>query len=138
MRVLFDTNVVLDVVLKRTPFADAAGYLFDLIDSGQLGGILAPTTLTTVSYFIEKDRSAAVARETLRRLAGRFEVATVGRAVVEDALALEFSDFEDSVLHEAARHAGASAIVTRNVEDFAAGSISIYEPNELLTLIRDT
>ena len=137
MRALFDTNVVLDVVLKRKPFAATAGYLFDLVDSGQLGGILAPTTLTTVSYFVEKDRSSTVARETIRSLIGRFEVAAVGRAVIDDALGLEFSDFEDSVLHEGARQAGASAIVTRNVEDFAAGSISIYEPSELLSLIRD-
>ena len=135
MRTLFDTNVVLDVVLQREPFATTAGALFDAVDAGRLDGVLTPTTLTTTAYFVEKSRSTQVARQTIRGLVGRFEVATVGRAVVDDALALGFSDFEDGVLHEAARHAQAHNIVTRNPDDFARASLPVHEPDELLALL---
>lgn len=56
--------------------------------------------------------------------------------MLDDALALDFQDFEDAVLHETARHAGAESIVTRNPDDFATASLAIYTPTELLSLLQ--
>ncbi len=66
----------------------------------------------------------------------RFEVAPVNRAVIDDALKLGFKDFEDGVMHEAGQHVGAEAIVTRNAKDFKKGSPSVYEPIDLVRLLR--
>jgi predicted nucleic acid-binding protein len=135
MRILFDTNVVLDVVLERKPFSVPAGQLFDAADRKMLTGLLTPTTLTTTAYFVEKEKSSRVAFQTVERLTGRFDVAMVGRSVVSDALKTEFDDFEDSVLHEAARQAGAGTIVTRDENDFQAATLTVYTPEELLAVL---
>lgn len=135
MRVLFDTNIVIDVYLLREPFLENAQLLFDAVDGGVLTGLLGATSVTTVFYLVRKKVGSAVAQEKIGELLTRFAVAPVGRAVIEDALALGFSDFEDAVLHEAARHARADALVTRNVGDFQRGSLSIYTPDELLRLL---
>ena len=70
-----------------------------------------------------------------RTLLGLFEVAPVTRAVLTDALDLDFPDFEDAVLHEAARHAGAGAIVTRDPKGFVKARLKLYAPEELLRFL---
>jgi hypothetical protein len=64
-----------------------------------------------------------------------FEVAPVTGAVVASALDLGFADFEDAVVHEAALACRASAIVTRNVKDFAGASLPVLSPVELLAAV---
>lgn len=131
MSVLFDTNVVLDVLMDRQPHAPDALRLFAHVEQGTLAGLLGATTLTTVHYFARKRLGEEEARKRIGMLIQLFSVAPVTHIVLEDALALPFGDFEDAVLHEAARHAGAQGIVTRNTADFARASLAIYSPADL-------
>lgn len=64
-----------------------------------------------------------------------FEVASVNKLVIENALNSKFTDFEDSVLHESARHAGAEYIITRNIKDFKDSKIPAYTPTEFLSML---
>lgn len=136
MRVLFDTNVVLDVLLARAPHAASATTLFDYVARKELDGLLGATTLTTIFYLAAKASAPAKARRHMHTLLGLFDVAAVTRSVLADALEAGFKDYEEAVLHEAARQAGASAIVTRDPSGFAASKLRIYSPPELLRLIR--
>jgi predicted nucleic acid-binding protein len=136
VKVLFDTNVVLDVLLAREPFADVAARLFSLVDRGDLDGAICATTVTTVDYIAAKSVGPKKTRELVGRLIGMFEVAAVDASVLERALELEFDDFEDAVVHEAARACGADAIVTRNGRDFARASLRVLDPVELLAAIQ--
>ena len=136
MRVLFDTNVVLDVLLDREPYVEAASYLFSQVEQGELVGSICATTVTTVYDLTAKALDGARAVHNVQTLLMLFEVATVNRAVLEAALTAEFSDFEDAVIHEAARHTAAGAIVTRNARDFAKASIPIYVPDELMKMLQ--
>ena len=135
MRVLFDTNVVLDVLLNRQPHAGAAIQLFEQVAQRRLQGLLGATTVTTIHYLAEKAVGRKQARGHLETLLGLFEVATVDRSVLTGALRLRFGDFEDAVLHEAAVHAGATAIVSRDVSGFRTSRLTVYAPGELLTLV---
>jgi predicted nucleic acid-binding protein len=131
VRILFDTNVVLDLLLDRAPFANAAAGLAAMAERGELVGVLGATTVTTVHYLAAKALDDQRARSHVKKLLQIFEVAPVTRSVLESALGLPFRDFEDAVLHEAGREFGATAIVTRNQPDFDGGSLAIYEPAEL-------
>ena len=135
MRVLFDTNVVLDHLLEREPHADAAERLLGLVDTGRLEGVICSTTATTIHYLAAKAVGRAAALGYLRELLAIFDVASVDREVLRAALDLGFPDFEDAVLHEAARDAGAAAIVTRNGRDFARSVIPVFSPTELLAAV---
>ena len=136
MRVLFDTNVVLDVLLDREPYVEAASYLFSQVEQGELVGSICATTVTTVYYLTAKALDVMQAVNKVQTLLTLFEVATVNRAVLEAALTAGFTDFEDAVIHEAARHTEAGAIVTRNARDFAKASIPIYVPDELMKMLQ--
>jgi predicted nucleic acid-binding protein len=136
VRVLFDTNVVLDHLLEREPFADPAERLMSLVDSGALDGLVCSTTVTTIHYLASKAVGAARAADYVRQLLAIFDVAPVDRASLARALDAGFSDFEDAVLHEAACSAGASAIVTRNGRDFTRSAIPVFDPVELLAALQ--
>jgi predicted nucleic acid-binding protein len=135
MKVLFDTNVVLDVLLARKPHATAAAQLFALVERGEMQGSVCATTITTIHYLAARAVGPKRAEKHLRQLLSLFEVAPVTGAVVASALDLGFADFEDAVVHEAARACGASAIVTRNAKDFARASLPVLSPVELLAAV---
>ena len=135
MKVLFDTNVVLDVLLAREPHAAVAAWLFALVDSERIDGAVCATTVTTVAYVATKAVGGRQAKKLLRQLLDLFAVAGVDRQVLEAALRLDFEDVEDAVIHEAARAWGAAGIVTRNGRDFARASLPVFDPAELLAAL---
>ena len=135
MRILLDTNIVLDVLMDRMPFSDTAVELFARVEDGAIIGYLCGTTITTVYYLAAKTLGAARAQEEIKKLLTLFEVAPVNRLVLESALAGDFNDFEDAVIHEAACHVGADAIVTRNLKDFKKSRISVYTSEELARIL---
>jgi predicted nucleic acid-binding protein len=138
VKVLFDTNVVLDVLLARAPHAEFASRLFSLVDNKVIGGMICATTVTTIHYLAAKAVGAKKAEVHVRALMDLFEVASVSREVLTGALERGFDDYEDSVLHEAALLSGATAIVTRNGNDFSRASLPVFEPVALLAAIAGT
>ncbi len=135
MRVLVDTNVVLDVLLDREPFAEAATQIFALVEECRIEGFLCATTVTTIDYLLAQALVPAKAHEALHRLLSLFEIAPVNRPVLEQALRSEISDFEDAVLEQAGRLVGADVVVTRNVKDFQRSTITVFDPLELISAL---
>lgn len=135
MNILFDTNVILDALLDREPWVEAAVTLFDRVESGSPVGHLGATTVTTIHYIARRNVGTSAADAMMRDLLLLFEVAPVNRAVLEGALALGFDDFEDAVLHEAGRLAGTQAIVTRDPSGFSAATLRVYDPEALVAAL---
>jgi predicted nucleic acid-binding protein len=135
LKILFDTTIVLDVLMDRMPFSDAATVLFSKVEDGSVIGYLCGTTLTTVYYLAAKTIGTVRAREEIKNILSLFEVAPVNRHVLEAALAAGFDDFEDAVVHEAACHVGAEAIVTRNQKDFKTSRIPVYTSEEMAKIV---
>ncbi|WP_028573484.1 PIN domain-containing protein [Desulfonatronum lacustre] len=132
MNVLFDTNVILDVLLDREPFADDAALLLAMVERSEIKGSICATTVTTIHYLAAKVLGTQAAMGHVRSLLALFVVAPVNRVVLESALASGFADFEDAVVHASARHVGAEYIVTRNVPDFKNAALPVLTPSELI------
>ncbi|WP_457677770.1 PIN domain-containing protein, partial [Thermovibrio sp.] len=98
MRVLFDTNVILDLLLDRYPFSEPAAALLSKVEKGEITGLVCATTLTTIYYLVSKSLSRSKAEECMELLLRLFEVASVNRVVIETARTLKFKDFEDAVV----------------------------------------
>jgi predicted nucleic acid-binding protein len=77
--VLFDLNVVLDVLLDREPFATQAAILLSKVESGQLTGFLSAGSVTTLYYLIRKAAGGRAAIRDIRRLLRLFEIAPINR-----------------------------------------------------------
>ena len=135
MKILFDTNVILDVLLDREPFSSVAATLFSKVESGEISGYVCATTITTIHYLAHKVLGIDSAREEINKLMKLFEVAPVNRAVLTAALSSEFKDFEDAVIHESAVYTEAAGIITRDLKDFGSAKINVYSPEELLLML---
>ncbi len=135
MRVIVDTNVVLDVLLARSPFVKPAASVFALVEQSKIDGALCATTLTTLDYLLSQSLPLVQARQIIRDLLQLFEIAPVNRSVLERALDSRIEDFEDAVLEQAGRLSGAEAIITRNTKDFRKSSIKALDPTEFLSAL---
>ncbi len=134
MIVLFDTDVILDLLLDRDPFAEAAAQIFSKIEKGSMTGYICATTVTTIHYLATKVVGASKAKKSMRTLLSLLEVAPVNRAVLESALEGTYDDFEDGVVSEAASHVGAKAIITRNIRHYRNSTVPAYLPTEFLKM----
>lgn len=132
MKVLFDTNILLDVFLEREPFYGASVTCLSLAEKDIIEGWLSGTTVTTLYYLLQKQLSRKSADKHLKNLLKIFHVAPVNRAILEDAMESNFKDYEDSVLHQSAKHSRLDAILTRNQKDFKSSTLPVYTPQELL------
>jgi len=128
-----DTNVVLDVLLKREPFVKDAVDIFCLAEESRIDAFLCATTITTIDYLLSQSLTSSQARDALRKLITLFEIATVNRLVIERALGSKINDFEDALLAEAGQMAGVDCVVTRNMKDFVGASLKIFDPKEFLS-----
>ena len=138
MKILFDTNVVLDLLLDREPFSDTAARLFSRVDEGDITGFINATTVTTVHYLAFRTVGDRRARREIGNLIDLFDVAPVNLTVLEGALDSRFTDFEDAVMYHAALNVNAEGIVTRNAGDFKRATIPAYTPEELDHLMQIT
>ena len=136
MKVLFDTNVILDVLLDREPFVYDSLYLLSKVEQSEITGFVCATTITTIHYLASKTLGADQALRHINSLLSLFVIAPVNRIVIENAINSKFNDFEDAVLHAAAQHAGAKYIVTRNSIDFKKSQLSVFEPPELVNALK--
>ena len=135
MNLLFDINIILDALLDRAPFGEDAVLLFDLVERSVLNGYISADSITTIYYLMEKSTSTPFARKKIGLLLELFEIAPVTRAVLEEALTIDFSDYEDAVVYQSALGVNADGIVSRNGADFRKSTIAVYSPKELLAVI---
>ena len=136
MRILFDTNVILDVMLNRKPFSRTATILLAEVERKKITGYICSTTVTTIYYLISKGFDHKRAREQITNLLKIFLVTPVSKEVLVSALNSKIKDYEDAVINESCLQSGVEAIVTRNEKDFKNSTLKILDPGELLQMIR--
>ncbi|NDY43621.1 PIN domain-containing protein [Dissulfurirhabdus thermomarina] len=135
MKVLFDTNVILDVLLDRAPLAEDAAHLLSQVERAKIAGFACATTIPAPYSLLSKALGARAADRHIHSLPALFVAAAVNRIVLEGAGAADFDDFEDAVAHEAAVHAGARYIVTRNVAEFKRAKLPVFTPREFIGVL---
>jgi predicted nucleic acid-binding protein len=135
MRILFDTNVLVDAAVQERPDHRGAVLLINEAEQGRLSGVMAPLSLGTL-WDLGTEHYRTDPRPLLRDLRRVLDLAPMGRSVLNRALDYETdTDFEDMYLAEAGRAAGASGIVTRNETDFAPTELTAYHPRELVDML---
>jgi predicted nucleic acid-binding protein len=130
MRVLLDTDVVLDILADRQPFVVAAAVLWLAHEQGRLEAHISPITPVNVFYVLRRQIGAAQARQLVGDLLAVMPVCLLDQAVIQAAQALPMADFEDAVQAAAAAAAGLDALVTRNTRDYSAAPLTILTPAE--------
>src|SRR6187455_2373737 len=136
-RVFLDTNVVLDHLADRQPFAEHAHRLFALAEIGELELCVSSLSFSNLYYILRKLNGRVDALTLLRKLKDLVTVCSVADTDVESALASSFNDFEDALQHFAAKRATIAVILTRNKSDFNQSDCTVQSPDEFLALFEN-
>ncbi len=138
MKILFDTNILLDVFLRRDPFFKASSQLVAQSEAGKIEGWICATTITTIHYLIGNALNRTSANQHVENVLKIFRVAEVNRIVLNNALNLDFIDYEDAALYQSAFQTNLNGILTRNKQDFESSDLPVYTPDQLLIIIQNT
>ncbi|HEX9038066.1 MAG TPA: PIN domain-containing protein [Ktedonobacterales bacterium] len=131
LRALLDTNVILDWLLDRKPWADDAQPLWDARDADQIAVYLSATTLTDIFYIARRQVGITGALGVVDQCLAAFEILAVDKALLLQARTLSGSDFEDNLQIACAQIASLDLIVTRNTPDFIGAGIPAIEPPQI-------
>src|SRR5260370_4731338 len=134
-RILVDTNVVLDVLLDRQPYVKASASVWVAVETSISEGFLAAHAVTTVHYLLRREMGNIKAKRIVSAILSVLGVAPVDAAVVQEALQLPLTDFEDAVTAAAARLAGCECIVTRDPKGFRGSPIRALPPEAVIPLL---
>jgi len=135
MRILFDTNIVLDVLLEREPHFSASAAAWAAVENSKTEGLMSAHAVTTIHYFLRKKLGIPESRRVLEALLEVFRVAPVDGAVIREALRLPIADFEDAVSAAAAHRSGCRFIVTRDPAGFRGSPLREVPPEAVPGLI---
>ena len=132
-KIFLDTNVALDHLADRQPFAEYAHRVFALAEIGELTACLSSLSFSNLYYILRKLKGHADALTLLGKLKLLVRISSVTEAEIQSALSSSFKDFEDAIQHFAAKaEGGISAIVTRNKGDYTTSEIPVLSPDEFL------
>jgi predicted nucleic acid-binding protein len=132
VRVLVDTDVLIDVALDRAPFSEASAALIDRLERLPGSGFVAWHSLSNFYYLVSPGTGKVRARDFLLDLLCFVRVAPTVADSFRVAAQLEMPDLEDAMQVAAALACEADVIATRNLSDFARSPIRAEAPAELL------
>ena len=130
MKVFFDTNVLIDFLIGREPFADEAALVVAMCDRGELDGCFSSLTACDIVYVLRRAVGQSVLRRRIVELSEIIEMLDTRAIEVKTALAGEDVDFEDSVQRICAEENAVDVIITRDKTGFANASIPVLTPSE--------
>lgn len=118
MKVLIDTNLVLDLLLNQKPFVAKVAQVFKQAENGHIEVYLAANSVTDIVYILRKAYSGDQIRENLQNMFGFIKILSVTISDIIGAFKLDISDYEDALLLQFAKAGSIDYIVTRNKKDF--------------------
>jgi predicted nucleic acid-binding protein len=133
VKIVLDTNVVLDVLERREPHLGDSYQVLRLAAQGQATALISASSISDIFYIVRKARqSSASATEAVQSLLQLVSVCDTRAADIQLALKLGFADFEDAIVAATAKRERADYIITRNVRDYTTSPVPALTPTEFL------
>lgn len=129
MKLLIDTNIILDVLMKRTNFYESSSHVLKFCEVKKAEGFVSAASVTDIHYLLRKATPPEQTRETIKTLLAIIDVASVTKADIQNAFSYNMNDYEDAVQAACAKRIGAEYIVTRNAKDFVSSPVKAIAPD---------
>ena len=133
MKVLLDTNILLDIVEKREPYFSDSYQVFMKSAKKEIEAIIGASSITDI-YYVTR-RNCKDTNQAIGYIIDLLKVAApvdTKAADIEEAIKLNFPDFEDAVVAATAARENADFIITRNTGDFAKSPVPAFNPEDFL------
>ena len=138
MRILLDTNILVDIALERQPFLENSLKVLTLVYQQGLEGYISASTISDIYYIVRKEKGKVLTLEFINHITAFCRIAIVDEAAIAMALGIDFRDFEDAIQYCVASLNNLEAIVTRNPKDFDNISLRVLTPSQLIQTLSET
>jgi len=133
MKVLIDTNVILDFMLQRKPYYENAAKIIILSEKNHIYACISASAVTDIFYIANKNlKDKTEALTLLKNLLEIICIAGVAEVDIHKAIDLNWEDFEDAVQYVIGQNISVDYIITRNPRDFPDSQIQIVSPEKFL------
>lgn len=132
MKVLIDTNVILDVLCNRADFVENAKQIFKLCEVKKVDGYISALSIPNIVYIMRKELDSEKTADILEKLSLIFQIADLKSSDIMKAARLGFNDYEDAIQSVCASRIKADYIITRNIKDFTKSKVVAIKPSEFL------
>ena len=133
MKIMCDTNIIMDILLAREPFADDSCTVLTLCEEHRMDGFVSSSSITDIYYLVRKHtHSTELAYKAVGKLLEIVKVCSVTNNDVLMAFQKKAKDFEDCLMAVCAKSIHCDYIITRNKKDFEEFDIPLLTPSELL------
>ena len=135
MKILIDTNVILDVLTKREPFYMDSARVWTLLKEEVIQGYISAISINNLYYIVSKLSGLKTAESFIDKILEDFGIISLTKDILKQARTIPKKDFEDLIQYFSAIHEGCEYIITRNKKDFPSIGIKIMTPAEFLKVI---
>ena len=132
MKVLIDTNVILDVLYKREGFYEDSLKIWKLCETRKLDGYISALSIPNIVYILRRELDPEKTLEVINNINLVFKIYDLKSDIIMQAAEKKTKDYEDALQMVTAQKLKASFIVARNIKDFAGSKIIAVKPSELL------
>ncbi|QJB44492.1 type II toxin-antitoxin system VapC family toxin [Dolichospermum flos-aquae] len=132
MKVLLDTNIIIDIALERQPYVTNSETVLAFVEKRQIEGYISASTISDLYYIIRKQKGRNLTIEFLQEILTFCQIATVNQTVITMAFTTNFKDFEDAIQYSTAVVNQLDGIITRNPQDFPVVTPRIITPEQLI------
>lgn len=134
MKVLLDTNVIIDVLQNREPWCKSGKEIFLSVARKDLSGCITAKEAADIHFFSKKQFKGEAnvddkARQILIKIFALFEILDTTESDCKNALSFPNNDYEDALMIETALRSGVDCIITRNTEHFSESPVKVYTPD---------
>jgi predicted nucleic acid-binding protein len=133
LKILLDTDVVLDFFFDRQPYSEDAAKILSLGESNQIEIYVTPIIISNIYYLLRKTASHTQVMTHLKLLMSIINILVISKETILQAMHSSFKDFEDALQNYAAEYSkSVNVIITRNVKDYKESMLSVQTPNTFL------
>ena len=135
MKLLIDTNIILDALMAREPWAASAEALLLAIAEEKAEGYITANTFTDLFYILRKHlKDKNQTKQALLSLLTTINILDVNSTDCEKAFDLSMPDYEDALLAHCGKRHKVETIVTRNKKHFENSPVKAITPDESLKM----
>ena len=139
MKILIDTNVIIDALTSREPWNESAEKIFIMAANNIVDMYITASSATDIYYLVRKHlHNAETARQVMSKLYSLVGILEVKEEECIDALVSSITDYEDAVVEQVARRSGVECIVTRNQKDYEPGLTKVFLPDDFIQFMEQT
>ena len=132
MKVLIDTNVILDVLYKREGFYEDSLKIWKLCETRKIDGYISALSIPNIVYILRRELDPEKTLEVINNINLVFKIYDLKSEIIMQAAEKKTKDYEDALQMVTAQKLKANFIVTRNIKDFTGSKIIAVKPSELL------